>query len=68
MVKLTVEQQTAFMREAASVFRPAAGAWGRGGSTIVQLETATTDMVRQAMIAAWQNISSKRRSRPRKTK
>ena len=37
MVKLTPDQQAAYLRASPEVFRPASGAWGRGGATIVCL-------------------------------
>ena len=37
MVKLTPEQQAEVLRAAPEMFRPAAGAWGRSGSTVVLL-------------------------------
>ncbi len=58
MVKLTADQQSLFVRTAA--FRPASGAWGRRGSTIVQLAATDESTVRQAMTAAWRNIAPKR--------
>ena len=42
------------------VFRPANGAWGRRGSTIVRLADADAATVRQALIAAWRNTAPKR--------
>lgn len=52
MVKLTPAEQAWYVRTAPEAFRPAAGAWGRGGSTIVQLERADNLLVRQALAAA----------------
>jgi hypothetical protein len=37
MVKLTPEQQRIFLKKAPSVFEPCAGAWGKQGSTSVDL-------------------------------
>ena len=37
MVKLTPEQQEAFIQESPLVFFPCSGAWGRGGATHVHL-------------------------------
>jgi hypothetical protein len=56
MVKLTPEQQERFMRENPGMFTPAAGAWGRGGSTMVIFAAATEDVVGEAMTLAWQSI------------
>ena len=41
MVKLTAEQQAALIASEPEVFKPASGAWGRGGATIVQLNEAS---------------------------
>ena len=60
MVKLTADQQGLFLRSEPRVYRPAAGAWGRGGATIVQLDAADESSVRQAVIAAWRNTAPKK--------
>jgi predicted DNA-binding protein (MmcQ/YjbR family) len=56
MVKLTPEQQERFMREHPATFHPAAGAWGRGGSTMVTFADASEEVVGEAMTLAWQNL------------
>jgi len=63
MVKLSPEKQKEFVGSNPDVFQPAKGAWGRRGSTIVQLPTATVDMVREALTAAWRNTAPKRLSK-----
>ena len=60
MVKLTTEQQEMFMRVAPNVFVPAKGAWGRAGSTTVQLKRVTAAVLRDALDAAWRNVAPKR--------
>jgi hypothetical protein len=60
MVKLTPDQQRLFIRTGAGAFKPASGAWGRQGSTIVQLEDADEPTVRQALLVAWRNTAPKR--------
>ena len=60
MVQLTPEQQAEFMHDHAQVFEPAAGAWGRKGSTIVHLPRATVGSLKPAMQAAWQNAMQPR--------
>lgn len=59
MVKLTPEQQAAFLRSEPDVFAPAAGAWGRGGATLVTLRRARVASVRQALELAWCNTAPK---------
>jgi hypothetical protein len=53
MVALTPEEQQNYLDAAPEAFKPAAGAWGRGGSTLVRLKAAKKAMVKQAMGAAW---------------
>jgi hypothetical protein len=60
MVKLTADQQATFVRTAPGVFKPASGAWGRRGCTIVRLGDADELTVRQALVAAWRNTAPKR--------
>jgi hypothetical protein len=59
MVKLTPEQQEELMAEEPKVFVPAAGAWGRKGSTTVHLKSAQKASVRRALEAAWRNNAPK---------
>jgi hypothetical protein len=57
MVKLTPEQQAHFVGAAPEAFKPAAGAWGRGGSTIVTFKPAKVAAVRIALEQAWRNVA-----------
>lgn len=57
MVKLTPDEQAVYLRTEPEVFKPASGAWGRHGCTIVRLESATDESVRQALVAAWRNAA-----------
>ena len=57
MVKLTPEQQERLIREHPGMFHPAAGAWGRQGSTMVTFARANPDVVGEAMTLAWQNLA-----------
>jgi len=63
MVKLTPEQQQAFVREFPKVFAPESGAWGRGGSTRVIFSEADQELVGEVMTLAWQNIINAPRTR-----
>jgi hypothetical protein len=69
MASLTPEQQAEFVKRAPDVFVPAAGAWGRGGSTMIVLATADADMVGEAVTLAWQRVSAgpAAKSKPRRT-
>ena len=57
-VMLTPEQQAGFLRHAPAAFEPAAGAWGRGGSTMVVLKNADVETVGEALTMAWQRLSA----------
>lgn len=67
-VKLTADQQADFLRDAPTVFEPAAGAWGRGGWTMINLRGADSEMVGEAVTLAWQNVSTQKPSKPRAAK
>jgi hypothetical protein len=58
-VMLGPEEQTFFVKMD-DAFSPAAGAWGRNGSTIVNLPNAKTAFVREALDAAWTRRAPKR--------
>ena len=53
MASLTPELQADYMAMDAS-FHPAAGAWGRKGSTLITLASADAQVVRSALAAAWE--------------
>jgi hypothetical protein len=57
MVKLTPEQQRHFVDEYSNIFKPAAGAWGAGGSTLVHLASVDEETLGEAMTLAWRNAS-----------
>ena len=59
MAKLTPTEQQDFLRMEPASFKPASGAWGTGGATIITLEHANEDTVRQALNAAWRNTAPK---------
>lgn len=61
MVKLSPEQQLAFLEKAASAFEPCAGAWGQRGATSVDLALAQVAWVREALAAAAQNVTTKKK-------
>ena len=60
MVKLTPEQQEAFVAAEPDVFTPVKGGWGRRGATSVRLRAAKTPSLRTAMAAAWRNVAPRR--------
>jgi hypothetical protein len=63
MVKLTPEQQEAFVREHPAAFVPENGAWGRQGYTAVRLDVVDEDTVGEAVTLAWRNSGAKPRPR-----
>jgi hypothetical protein len=58
MAALTPEQQADFIARAPKTFVPAAGAWGRGGSTMIVLKDADPEIVGEAVTAAWRRIAA----------
>jgi hypothetical protein len=60
MVKLTPEQQKEVLRADPEAFRPAAGAWGRSGSTVVLLSTATVTTFAPIIRLAWENVAARK--------
>jgi len=63
VVMLTPEQQQIVLADHAAMFEPAAGAWGRSGSTWVILDAADEDAVGEAVTLAWQNAAAKAAAR-----
>ena len=59
MVRLTPQQQKAFVLAHPKVFEPMNGAWGRRGCTKVILKAATKTILTPALIAAWRNTAPK---------
>ena len=55
MVKLPVDQQARFL-QADPAFRPASGAWGLQGSTLIDLQATDEEVVGEAATIAWQNV------------
>ncbi len=53
MVGLLPEQQELAMEAAPDAFKPAAGAWGRGGSTMVKLGAVSDEWLERALQWAW---------------
>lgn len=59
MVKLTPEQQQILVEAEPAMFKPAAGAWGRGGSTNVRLAAVDAATLESALGMAWRNTAPK---------
>ncbi|MDQ3070950.1 MAG: MmcQ/YjbR family DNA-binding protein [Acidobacteriota bacterium] len=60
MVKLTPDQQEAFMRDYPDSFTPESGAWGRQGCTAVRLASTDEETLGEALTLAWRNRSAAR--------
>lgn len=58
-LKLSPVEQRELMRRHPTVFTPASGAWGRQGWTIVDLASASTNVVRGAVQLAYGAASAK---------
>jgi hypothetical protein len=71
MVQLKPEQQADFVDRDGAAFVPASGAWGRGGSTTVQLAIVNEDQLGEAMTLAWQKtikVAAPAKSKPKPAK
>lgn len=66
-LKLTLEQQTDFVRELPEVFLPIPGGWGRMGMTHIRLAQASEDVLAGALRTAWV-LRVERNSRTKKTR
>lgn len=69
MVKLTPDQQAAFIRDDPAAFSPESGAWGRQGCTAVRLDAVDEDTLGEALTLAWRNsaampVARRRRKSP----
>jgi hypothetical protein len=64
MVKLTPEQQEAFVSAEPAVFVPVKGGWGRRGATNVCLRPARARSLRVALATAWRNAAPRKLLRP----
>jgi hypothetical protein len=53
MVALLPEQQELAIEAQPDAFKPASGAWGRGGSTLVKLDRVPDEWLERALEWAW---------------
>jgi len=58
MVKLAPELQDAVVSAEPDAFKPANGAWGRQGSTMVCLAKVDAATLKDAIKSAWQGVSA----------
>jgi hypothetical protein len=59
VVKLTPEQQQAFVTEHPQAFSPVQGGWGRMGMTFVHLHEADESLIAGALSTAFHNLQKK---------
>jgi hypothetical protein len=52
-LRLTLEQQAAFVEDLPELFLPIPGGWGRMGMTHIRLAAATEDILTGALRTAW---------------
>lgn len=60
MVKLTPEQQEAFVDSHPAVFVPVKGGWGVRGATSVRLKAASRRTLGPALETAWRNAAPRK--------
>lgn len=58
-VMLLPEEQELAMEAEPAAFSPAAGAWGRGGSTMVRLDAVSDEWLARALNWAWRKRAPK---------
>ncbi len=59
VLKLTLEQQAAFVADQPHIFSPVQGGWGRMGMTFIQLDQADESIMAGALKTAYQNLHAK---------
>lgn len=65
-LKLTLDQQAAFVEELPEVFLPIHGGWGRMGMTHIRLAAANEDVLTGALHTAWKlRVENNAKSRPK---
>src|SRR6266576_2718210 len=57
VIRLTPDQQAAFIVTAPEVFAPDSSGWGRLGNTVIRLEFADESTVQVAVATAWSNVT-----------
>jgi hypothetical protein len=63
MVKLPPEEQALMVETVPTAFKPATGAWGRSGCTLVWLNAVDVVTLESAITAAWRNLAPKAKKR-----
>jgi len=65
---LTPEQQKRLLSDYPESFKPAAGAWGLAGSTLVHLPSVDEEVLGEVLTLAWQNSAKKKPKAAKKVK
>ena len=68
VLKLTIEQQAAFITDQPHIFSPVQGGWGRMGMTYIHLEEADESVMAGALKTAYQNLHAKQAQKKSPTK
>ena len=56
---LMPEQQQRFLRDHPGAFKPAAGAWGASGATLVRFVGIDEEIMGEVLTLCWQNAAAK---------
>jgi hypothetical protein len=67
VLKLTPEQQQAFVAEQPQAFSPVQGGWGRMGMTFVHLHEADESLIAGALNTAFHNLQKKQSEKKKQT-
>ena len=59
VLKLTLDQQAAFVTDQPRIFSPVQGGWGRMGMTYIRLSEADESVMAGALKTAYQNLQAK---------
>jgi hypothetical protein len=59
VLKLTLDQQAAFVTDQPRIFSPVQGGWGRMGMTFIHLDHADESIMAGALKTAYQNLHAK---------
>jgi hypothetical protein len=68
VLKLTIEQQSAFIADQPHIFSPVQGGWGRMGMTYIHLNEADESVMAGALQTAYQNLHAKQTQKKSPTK
>ena len=68
VLKLTLDQQAAFIADQPYIFSPVQGGWGRMGMTYIHLDQADESIMAGALKTAYQNLQAKQTQKKSPTK